>query len=387
MFITRIFKKSFKIVINAILNFLISIATLLLYPYHFLRIKKFYLYQNQIKQVLIVFMGEGLGDCILFSGVLPTIREKFKQAKISLLIFQRFKEYFEGNPHIDQLFTYSDYRYSKYGLKGFLAYSRYLKKHCSPDVLIDPLPGRFIKPAIFSWFIPKKLSIGFDYSITKIFYDIVIKIDWDRYIYDVMFDALIPLGINKHNSQYWVPPSSLNITLPIKKDFKGKTIVLAPGGKFNLIKYQDYGGFKHYPELVSRLVQNGYRVILVGAEYDNDPQFFGNNFPKERFIDLLGKTSIKQLFALVKNYTDIVVCNTSGLLYVALAAGIPAVFYAHSLENLKRWHPLANDGRYLALQETTDKSVTVDDFIKAIDKILTLNEPQKAPWKVNDASS
>lgn len=378
MYIIRIFKKFFKIVISTTLNFFVSTVTFLLYPYRLLRIKKLYNYQNKIKQILIVFMGEGLGDCILFSGVLLAIREKFKQSKISLLIFQRFKEYFEGNPYIDRLFTYPDYTYAKYGLRGFLRYSQHVKENCHPDVLIDLLPNRFIKPTIFSWFIPKKLSIGFDYSIKKILYDIAIKINWNKYFYDAMFEALKPLGIKKQEPRYWIPTLTSKPNFYIEDDFKKKTVVLAPGGKFNLLKTKDYGGFKYYPELVIRLVGNGCRVILVGAEYDIDPRLLSDNFPKDKVINLVGKTSIRQLFVLVKDYADLVVCNTSGLLYVALAVGVPAVFYAHPLENLKRWHPSPNNERYLALKDTAKKSVTAVDFLQVIIKMLNFKETKNA---------
>lgn len=369
-------KKLLKIIGQLFISVFVRIVSLVLSPWRLFRIKRFRRGQNDIKEILVMYMGEGLGDNIIFSGVLPSIRERFPDSKINILIFKRFEEYFKGNPYIDRIFAYPDYRYVKGGLKEFLAYSRYVNRHCNPDILIDLLPSRFIKPAIFSSFLPKRLSIGFDHLIKKLFFDIAVKIDWDKYFYDVIFDALKPLRISRCEARYWIPQLPLDQRLSIKNDFKTKTVVLAPGGKFNLLKPQEYGGFRNYPELATRLVENGYRVILVGAVYDMDSQFFGNNFPKDKFINLLAKTSIGQLFALIKDHADLVICNTSGLLYVALAVGVPAVFYAHPLENLKRWHPSPNDGRYFVLQETVENPVTVENFFQAIVESINLRENQ-----------
>jgi GT2 family glycosyltransferase/ADP-heptose:LPS heptosyltransferase len=381
----RFFMKFIRYFKHLPLEGISEIGFILLFLYKFIRRFRFYHSVREIKQILIIYMAEGLGDCILFSGILPAIRTRFKNSKTNLLIFERFGEYFLGNPYIDQLFLYPDYRYVQKGLRGFIGYSREIKKHCSLDVGIDLLPNRFIKPAIFTWFIPKRLSIGFDYSIKKLFYDIPVKIDWGKFFYYAIFDALKPLGIEKKEPQYWVPQDLSNQDFSIDGDFSGKTIILAPGGKFNLLKPQGYGGFKYYPELVSRLVENGYRVILVGAGYDIDLQFLKDNFLQNKVINLCGRTSIPQLFTLVKNYADLVICNTSGLLYVALALGVPAVFYVHPLENLKRWHPAPEKREYVALRDTESNPVTINSFLYAINKILA--EKRDEERKIKSKSS
>ena len=372
--ISKIFlAKSARHAKNLLINIVFRLLYIPVWPWHLFKRLKFRYFKGKLNEILIIYLAEGLGDCILLSGVLPAIREKFKDAKINLLVFERFKEYFQDDPYVDRLFTYSDYRYAKYGFRKFLAYSRCIRKQCLPDILIDLLPNRFIKPAIFSGFIPKKLSIGFDYSIKRLFYDISVKINWNKYFYDLFFDVLKPLEISKKEPQYWVPQSVPEPVLSIEKNSQYKTIILATGGKYNLLKSKDYGGFKYYPELVTRLVNEGYQVILVGAEYDMDLQSITNDIPGDRFVNLLGKTSLPQLFSLVKEHADLVICNTSGLLYVALAVGIPAVFYAHPLENLSRWHPSPNNGRYLALRDNNQRQVSVNDFLGAVSKCLLRN--------------
>jgi len=361
----------FRVIKEASINIFASIVVFLLYPLRYFRIRRFYKSKDKIKNILILFMGEGLGDCIIFSAVLPVIRERFKDAKINLLVFKRFNEYFKDNPYIDNFFLYDDYTYKNNGLIKFLLYSGHIRKHCKVDMLIDLLPNRFIIPAIFSWFIPKKISIGFDPFIKNIFYDIIVKINWNKYFYNAIFDILKTLGMPKKKPKYWIPNFLSNYNFGIEKGLDNKTVILAPGGKFNLSKhYHSSGSFKYYPELVFRLIQDGYRVILVGAEYDIDADFLNNSFPKDKFINLLGKTTITQLFFLVSNYANLVICNTSGLIYVSLAVGVPVVFYANKLINFKRWQPLAEKKPYIALQDKNEKQVTINDFLTQITKIL-----------------
>ncbi|MBU1726467.1 MAG: glycosyltransferase family 9 protein [Candidatus Omnitrophica bacterium] len=313
-------------------------------------------------------MAEGLGDCIMLSGALPAIRARFSDAKISLLIFSRFEEYFKGNSSIDRLIVYPDYLYAREGLFKFILFSRHINRQCKPDVVLDLLANKNIKPAVLSLFIKSRITIGFGHLLKNIFYDVYVRINWDKHFFEVIFDALETLDISRRAPEYWIPHIVPESDIAEIKHSTNKTIIISPGGKNNLLCLgkQDLWSFDEYPELVKSLVEAGYKIVLVGAEYDKD--IVWDNINNDNVVNLIGKTSLNQIFNLVKNKADLVVCNNSGLLHVAVACGKPTVSYAGPLENIVRFGPYPNQGQHRVLQPSRDRRISCQDFLALIEE-------------------
>lgn len=367
----KFFMKIFMPARYFLMDGLFWLLRLCLHPWYLLRRCRFDPHKGPVKEIMIVYMGEGLGDVIMLSGALPAVRRKFPRSRIRLLVFDRFRDYFEGNSHIDEILGYPDYRFEKEGLLKFLMFSRTIRKVCRFDIVMDLLPDKRFGSGLFCFLVPSRFSVGFGYLWKKLWFDRTSRIRWDSHVYEVIFDALKFLGIEREPPDYWVPPArGTNAILEGIPD-RERTVVLAPGGKNNLVDIVnesrwDFGG---YYEIVKQLAVEGTRVILVGAEYDRNPVW--DEFGRTQVVNLIGKTDLRQLFELVRSRAAVVVCNNSGLLHVAVAIGVPTVSYAGPLENIKRFGPYPNDGRHVVLQPRAHQTISKEEFLSSIRERLS----------------
>lgn len=117
----------------------------------------------------------------------------------------------------------------------------------------------------------------------------------------------------------------LKISLPenIKKEINtginSKFVALAPGGAKNIMRDEAIRRWpiENYVELARELIIRGIKVILTGANTDKWVQDY---FLGLDIIDLIGKTSLKNLIALYGN-CDVIVTHDSGPLHLAGLSG------------------------------------------------------------------
>lgn len=112
---------------------------------------------------------------------------------------------------------------------------------------------------------------------------------------------------------------------------KEKTVVgVSPGAEYGPAKRWFPDGFAG---LINR-VKNVYNteVILVGSENDRDICGSVNRQVSGNIIDMSGKTSIKQLIALLKKM-NLLITNDTGTMHLASAVGIPVIAIFGSTDN------------------------------------------------------
>lgn len=322
--------------------------------------------------VLVTYFGRGLGDCIYFSGVLKSLRERFPKAKIELAILQQFEIYFRGNPYVDEILACPDYYKDFKGFFRFLGSSLARRQKGRVDLFIDLLPNMMIMPPVWSCGISKQYSIGIVDFIKTWFYDKPVPINWKVHFYDSIAEGLRPLGILEAKPEFWVPqgaPAPAFLREQIKSE---SAIIIAPGGRRTVEAPKDYcWSFTGFKKIVERLTAQGFPVIMTGAPYDLELASGIKEHPL--LTNLIGKTSLLQIFSIVKIYGRLVVCNNSGLLHIANILGVPSVSYADLQENMVRWPAYDNSGKHIFLQDQPEKNVTAEKLLEAI--LKKLNEP------------
>jgi heptosyltransferase-2 len=104
-----------------------------------------------------------------------------------------------------------------------------------------------------------------------------------------------------------------------------KYIVVCPGAAFGRAKMYPY---KHYARVISKLMQSGYVLVMLGAGSD---EIVGKEIEKElekdlladknSFINLINKTTLKEA-CLVLEKARLVISNDSGLMHCSAAFGV-----------------------------------------------------------------
>jgi len=97
-----------------------------------------------------------------------------------------------------------------------------------------------------------------------------------------------------------------------------------------------------FGKAVEKLLEEGYEVIATGGP--NDETAYTGLPPK--LINLAGKMSLRETFALYKR-TQIIVTVDSAPIHLAAAAGVPNIVGVFGPTNEKQWGPYNPHGRFV----------------------------------------
>jgi len=78
---------------------------------------------NNIKKILIVRLSS-IGDIILSTPLVRSLKEKFPDSKIDYLIKAEYIDLIKNNPHLNEIITYE----SSKGFKGLKNIKKLIKK-------------------------------------------------------------------------------------------------------------------------------------------------------------------------------------------------------------------------------------------------------------------
>jgi ADP-heptose:LPS heptosyltransferase len=114
-------------------------------------------------------------------------------------------------------------------------------------------------------------------------------------------------------------------------------IILHPGGRDGLERFEKRWPISFYVELIQRLCQKRVNAILAGSGaeapwIEKNIGAYGANL-----LNLAGKTTIAQLFELLRT-ASLFIGNNSGPMHMASALGIPIVTFSGGIP-MTRWGP------------------------------------------------
>ena len=121
-------------------------------------------------------------------------------------------------------------------------------------------------------------------------------------------------------------------------------------------------------ELIQTLKSKGYTLLLLGA--GNVAKEYGeelSKIAKDDFINLVDKTTIAQLGALLANCKALISVDT-GTMHLGLAVDVPTVclFYIHTKAHLDAWAP----EKSLYRCEVLTENIKVENIVNSLRKIM-----------------
>lgn len=272
-----------------------------------------------IKNILIVKLG-AIGDVIFSTPLIRAIKKKFQKSKISYLTTSWSKDIIECNPYLDEVLVF----------KNVFATILDLRKK-KFDIAFILHRTIFSNLFIFFCNIPER--IGFNYKnnglfLTKKVYFNLKKHEVDRYLDLALACDIKPEGIN---TEIEVPIESkeegrkLLSKFNLKKDDL-KIGILAGGGNnpgtFMPIKRLEE---EKLSKIADRLIKKfNAKVIFVGDSEDYEYAKKIILSMEDTPIDLVGKTTKKQLLGVLSELSLFIACD-SGPLHIAASLGIPTV--------------------------------------------------------------
>jgi heptosyltransferase-2 len=276
---------------------------------------------------LLIRSTNWIGDAVMTTPAVRTIRKGFPNAHISLLAKPWVAPVFENSEHIDRLLIYDgDNRH-----KGFFG-----KFHLATD-----LKGYNFDAAIL-------LQNAFEAAFISFLAGIPLRIGYSRDARRLLLTHAVPCTNEiktKHQTEYY-----LNILrgIGIENENRDLYLKLNQSDRFRAEKILSerqvslddkivginpgatYGPAKQWPadryaRLADRIIAfSGARVIIFGGPGDQRLGQIISRKMQHLPVDLSGQTSLGEAMALIER-CDLFITNDSGLMHVAAALDVPLV--------------------------------------------------------------
>lgn len=314
-----------------------------------------------ISHVVVTCTG-GIGDILLCTPAIRSIKETFPKARLTAIVHHRKKDLFRFNPHIDQVLELK---------KSFIHYVRIIRSLNAqpPDsVFIFHINDPFVYCLAY-WVCPGNL-IGFKSSNP--------------------FNFLLNTTVDQEDQKHMIQ-NYLNLTARIgaktedlSRYLKLDPKVICAGEKFfaspetfqNTIGFQLGSGDKrkcwpkeHYVKLGTRLMEElGARVILLGSPKEKELVREINIALKGRAVEAV--TDLLTAAGIIRNLNLLITPDT-GPMHIAFALNCPTVALCGP-SHPKNFGPLDDSGRNIVIHKAPVDEPYVKlsgDFPEVMDQI------------------
>ncbi len=282
---------------------------------------------QQVFHKILVRAVNWIGDAVMSTPALMAVRETYPKAEITLLANPLVGQLLQGHPAIDRVLIF-DRKGAHHGLAGRLRLARQLK-HEQFDLAVI-LPNSF-DSALIPWLagIPQrwgKASDGRSLLLTRRFHEQAPPAE--RHEVEYYRDLLRSFGISAEQSAPMLAVTAqeeqVALTLLAEHGISAEEMVLGinAGASFGSAK-------RWYPERFAGVAQHlaaswGARVVLFGGPDEQEIVAVIERELAGNCLNLAGKTTVRQLMALIKR-CNFFVSNDSGPMHIAAAFGVPLV--------------------------------------------------------------
>lgn len=289
------------------------------------------------KKILVVKLG-GIGDVLLATPSLRSLRAKFPNGRIDLVVQEHSAAMIEGCPYIDNVilvptFRPSIIRFFKELISVFALWRYFLHNRYDTFISLQSLftAGGIFKPLIISYLSGARRKIGLDihgrgcFLTDKITEDrLELKHNIERYL-----DVVGILGAKKNDLSCEVYLSGSDIRFAenfIKKQNimpNDLLVGIHPGGN-PFYPLRKSWPMDRFVELANNLIKKHNVKIILSA----GPKEIGLiNYIKSKLVKepvMLFGATLKQ-FAAVISHCNIFIANDTGPMHIAVAMKIPTI--------------------------------------------------------------
>jgi lipopolysaccharide heptosyltransferase II len=278
-----------------------------------------------IDRILIIRFSS-LGDIILLTPLFREAKKRFPNARLDFLTSTTFASVCNNNPSIDSIYAFDRNR------KGELARTITLVKENRYDLILDAHCS-----------LRSRLLLLKAFGLRGIINKFIVSIDkrsWSR-------NLLIYTKINFLNNAITQREAYCKLLESVSADhsfdtatelFPGQTEITKVSAILNEFGDEDKpmvaigpgASFKgkcwpkgNYLQLSDKLIQKGYRVVLLGGKEDEEPGWIIEN-SRFNMLNLAGKLSYLETAAILQR-CFFTVSNDSAIVHFAESSGIPVL--------------------------------------------------------------
>jgi predicted lipopolysaccharide heptosyltransferase III len=275
--------------------------------------------QRSVKRILLIKLRY-LGDVVLSTPILPLLHKKFPEAKLTFLVNPGTAELLQDNPYLNEVWVLP--RKPWWRQLGFIRRVRDAKF----DTVIDLTDGD--RSAFLSWVTGAPVRLGYnrDRRWRGKFYSQVLPLAYgSMHMVDYHQQALAGLGINESvgEPEVYIRSDVRQQDEEELSDFSsmGQPLVLLhPTARYVFKSWP----LERFAAVADWLSGKGIRVGLIGSQREILIGQQIMNLTKLKPVNLMGKTRLSQLTALMKR-SLLLIGNDGGPMHIAAAVGCPVL--------------------------------------------------------------
>lgn len=271
-----------------------------------------------MKRVLVVSVN-WLGDSILLTPAFKALKKARPSCYVAVMAHQRVREVFSDNPYIDEVIVF-DEKSSHRTLKSKLRFIKELKAKKFDTVF---LVHRSFTRAFICLLAGIRKRIG--YARFKSVFVVNERVsmppkDIHRQDYYLWLFERAGISVAERNPKFFIPPAIEETSKSLLGGVKDLSCLIGMNVTANW-------RLKRWPKdffslLADRITQElGCCVVLIGASQDSGLVDEVARNMKSEAINLCGKTSLKELGAIIKK-CSVFISNDSGPAHLAASLGV-----------------------------------------------------------------
>lgn len=266
------------------------------------------------KNSILVFSNTALGDTLLSTPAIKSLKDSFPNARITLFIHKNIYPLLEGADFVDNFIVYHG------GYKKFFSAVMQLR-HVKADVALllhsngpQDIPMAIMSGAKIVLKTPTKS--GYKHRLSHEF------IKKEQHTIEDRLDLVRAIGGDKLSTRMLLPQRYYTDK---KRDIlpEGALVIGFQPGATNVYKMWPADNFK---ELAAKLLAEYPNAVIAvtGSKKEKRLGKVIGEANREKVIDFCGKFPIEALPKLIREM-DLLVTNDTGTMHVAIALGVPTV--------------------------------------------------------------
>ena len=261
-----------------------------------------------------------IGDVVLCTPLLPLIRKRFPKSKLFFLVNPGTEGVLLGNPFLDEILVIP-----RQGWMKQLAFIRQLRSK-GFDIVLDLTDAD--RSAWLSWWSGASVRIGYNREQRwrgNCYTHVLPSAYGSMHMVDYHAQALAPLGIVEAIGlpKIFIGKEEMQKNERLLADLPSVPqllVLLHPTARYDFKAWP----LDRFAAVADWLVGQGVQVALIGTQQEWHIGQQIVSLAKKNLLNLMGKTQIPELAALMKR-SALLIANDGGPLHMAAAAGCPTI--------------------------------------------------------------
>ncbi len=335
-----------------------------------------------VPQRILVIRRDNIGDLVCTTPIFAALRHRFPDAWIGALVNHYGHSVLNGNPDIDEVFSYRKAKHRSAGesvIRTYWERWRMLQalRKLAIDCVVLASPGYQKSAERLAKLVRPKHILGFDHGSG--IPDLKVSVEAGTGVHQVLnaFRVLRPLGIDGPPPSPRIFPDAANVS-GCRAGYQGwaNTVI---GIHISAREFDRRWPDASFKALIENLLSRGnITVVLTWAPGDGlRKEFPGDDMSAARLSDSIDHTGLfpcptETLTDLISSLSlcHLVVCSDGGPVHLAAALGKSVVALFGS-ENPDLWHPWNVPYRLLQKPSQNVADIPVDEVVQAVEQLMS----------------